>query len=36
MVKGEYPKAGEREILLGAEMASKIARDTDKLIGQTV
>lgn len=36
MIKGAYPKAGEREILLGAEMASKIARDTDKLIGQTV
>ena len=36
MIKGAYPKAGEREIILGAEMAAKIARDTDKLIGQTV
>ena len=35
-VETANPKAGEREILLGAEMASKIARDTDKLIGQTV
>ena len=36
MIKGAYPAAGTREILLGSEMAAKLARDTDKLVGQTV
>ncbi len=36
MVKGTYPKAGEREILLGKEMAARLTRDVDKLIGETV
>ena len=36
MVKGEYPAEGSKEILLGAEVAKKIAQDADKAIGQTV
>ena len=36
-VKGAYPTAGAREILLGAEVAAKIAPfDTEALIGQNV
>ncbi len=35
-VRGQWPQKGEREILLGAELAKKISRDPDKLIGQNV
>lgn len=35
-VRGEWPKEGAREVLLGAELAKKISRDPDKLIGQNV
>ena len=35
-VRGQWPQEGEREVLIGAELAKKISRDPDKLIGQNV
>lgn len=36
LVKGAYPEKGKKEILLGAEIAQKFARNPDDLVGQTV
>lgn len=36
LVNGAYPAAGSRDVLLGASVAARIAREPESLIGQTV